>query len=147
MSRGSEGDGTVRTMPRLLLRLEGAVLLGLAVFAYARWGSSWWLFALLLLAPDVGAVGYVANSRVGALTYDVFHTYAGPGVLLTVGVLSDSTIVLSLGFVWFAHIGMDRALGYGLKYADRFGHTHLGMIGRAERSSSRATTRDPAERR
>jgi hypothetical protein len=35
---------------------------------------------------------------------------------------------LRLALVWFAHIGMDRALGYGLKYDDAFTHTHLGII-------------------
>ncbi len=32
--------------------------------------------------------------------------------------------------VWIAHIGFDRALGFGLKYASRFGDTHLGRTGR-----------------
>ena len=31
--------------------------------------------------------------------------------------------------IWIAHIGLDRALGYGLKYATGFGDTHLGHIG------------------
>jgi hypothetical protein len=29
-----------------------------------------------------------------------------------------------------AHIGIDRALGYGLKYSTGFGFTHLGRIGK-----------------
>jgi hypothetical protein len=29
-----------------------------------------------------------------------------------------------------AHIGIDRALGYGLKYSAGFGFTHLGRIGK-----------------
>lgn len=124
------GDGVVGGAPRVLLRLEGAVLLGLSVFAYARYGSSWWLFALLLLAPDVGALGYLAGSRIGASTYNALHTYVGPAALVAIGAIDGSAVVLSIGFIWFAHIGMDRALGYGLKYEDAFGHTHLGYIGR-----------------
>jgi hypothetical protein len=117
----------------MLLRFEGAVLLGLAVFGYARYGGSWWLFALLLLVPDVGALGYVAGPKIGAATYNALHTDAGPAILLAIGAARTSTILLSLGFIWFAHIGMDRAAGFGLKYADAFGHTHLGMMGRDRR--------------
>jgi hypothetical protein len=39
-----------------------------------------------------------------------------------------------LALIWLAHIGIDRALGYGLKYASGFGFTHLGRIGPAARS-------------
>ena len=123
-------DGTVRSVPRVLLRAEGAVLLGLAIFAYARYGGSWWLFALLLLVPDVGALGYLAGSETGANTYNALHTYVGPATLVVVGTVGGSSILLSVGFIWFAHIGMDRAVGYGLKYGDAFGHTHLGMVGK-----------------
>src|SRR4029077_4604434 len=80
---GRERDGIVRAGPRMFLRAEGAVLLALAVFGYARYGSSWWLFLVLLLAPDVSAVGYLAGSRLGAATYNAAHTYLGPAVLLT----------------------------------------------------------------
>jgi len=117
-------------MPRVLLRVEGAVLLGMAVFAYARYGGSWWLFALLLLAPDAGALGYLAGAEIGAMTYNAVHTYVVPGVLVVAGTVIGSPILLSTGFIWFAHIGMDRAAGYGLKYRDAFGHTHLGMVGK-----------------
>ena len=125
---GREGDGIVRSSPRVFLRAEGAVLFALAVFGYARYGSSWWLFPVLLLAPDLSAVGYLAGSRIGASMYNAAHTYLGPAVLVAIGTIDRSPLLLSLGFVWFAHIGMDRAAGYGLKYRDAFGHTHLGML-------------------
>jgi hypothetical protein len=100
------------------------IAFGAAVFFYA-----WWLFAVLLLAPDVGMLGYLANPRVGALAYNVFHTYLLPSVLVVVGVVTGSEATSSGGSVWVAHIGMDRALGYGLKYAENFKHTHLGVLG------------------
>jgi Domain of unknown function (DUF4260) len=100
-----------------------------AVFFYARYSSSWWLFAVLLLAPDVGMLGYLANPRVGALAYNVFHTYLLPSVLVVVGVVTGSEETSSVGIVWVAHIGMDRTLGYGLKYAENFKHTYLGVLG------------------
>lgn len=88
------------------------------------------LLAVLLLAPGVGMLGYVANTRVGAITYNLMHTYLLPGALLVADIAADSPLTHSIAFIWFAHIGFDRALGYGLKYVDGFGHTHLGSIGK-----------------
>jgi hypothetical protein len=123
----SEGDiasdRVVSGLPRLLLRREGAALLALAVFFYARYSSSWWLFAMLLLAPDVGMLGYLANPQVGALAYNVFHAYLLPSVLVVVGVVNSNAMTSSVGSVWFAPIGMDRALGDGLTYAENVKHT------------------------
>jgi Domain of unknown function (DUF4260) len=126
-------SGVVRNSLRLFLRLEGAVLLGVSLFLYARYGQAWGLFALLLLAPDVGMLGYLADTRIGAMTYNLFHTYLGPGVLLVVGIAADSPATYSIAFIWFAHIGFDRVLGYGLKYGESFKHTHLGVIGGVEK--------------
>jgi hypothetical protein len=75
-------------------------------------------------------LGYVTNTRIGAVTYNLLHTYLGTGLLLIAGVGADGSLTYSIAFIWFAHIGLDRALGYGLKYADGFGHTHLGRIGK-----------------
>ena len=123
--------GITADSPRVLLRIEGAVLLAMSLFMYSRYGRTWWLFAILLLAPDIGMLGYLASARIGAATYNVFHTYFGPAALSIVGIAVDRPAIYSIGFIWFAHIGLDRALGYGLKYSDGFQHTHLGMIGRA----------------
>ena len=125
-------SGVVTDSPQVFLRIEGAVLLAVSLFLYARYGQTWWLFALLLLAPDVGMLGYLADTRVGATTYNLFHTYLGPAILLIVGIAADRLATYSIAFIWFAHIGLDRVLGYGLKYRDGFKHTHLGVIGRAE---------------
>ena len=37
----------------------------------------------------------------------------------------------AVALIWAAHIAVDRALGYGLKYGAGFGLTHLGRIGGA----------------
>ena len=136
MAAGETGDrstdGIVRGLPLVLLRSEGAALLGLAILLYAKFGGSWILFAVLLLAPDLGALGYVRGTRVGALTYDVVHTYLPPAVLGAIGILAESELTLSVAIIWFGHIGMDRMVGYGLKYPDSFGHTHLGWKGRRD---------------
>lgn len=117
------------TSPITLQRLEGVLLLGAAIWMFADTGETWWLFGLLLLAPDVSMLGYLRGPGLGAVTYNLGHILLGPAVLLAWGLLADSTLLVALGAVWLAHVGMDRAAGYGLKYPDAFHHTHLGMIG------------------
>ncbi|MEM8533076.1 MAG: DUF4260 domain-containing protein [Chloroflexota bacterium] len=114
--------------PRVLLRLEGLMLLTLSVYLYAQYGSGWLLFGLLLLVPDVSMVGYLVNPRVGAIIYNSFHTYVLPTILIVSGIVIGSSLMVSLALIWFAHIGMDRLLGYGLKYMSAFKHTHLDRV-------------------
>jgi len=116
--------------PRLLLRLEGAALLVIAVVLYARTDTSWWLFAVLMLAPDLSFLGYLAGPRIGAVAYNAVHMTIGPLTLALVGMYAPSPLAVAIALVWLAHIGADRALGYGLKYGAGFGFTHLGRIGR-----------------
>jgi Domain of unknown function (DUF4260) len=123
----------MRDLPVLFLRVEGAVLAGLAVFFFTRTDVSWLLFALLLLIPDVSMLGYAAGSRVGAITYNLGHITLLPAALAVLGVVAESTTTVAVALIWFAHIGMDRMLGYGLKRTTGFRDTHLGQIGR-ERS-------------
>jgi hypothetical protein len=117
--------------PRLLLRLEGAALLIIAVAVYAGNGAAWWLFAVLALAPDLSFLGYLAGPRIGAAAYNAAHTTIGPIGLALVGLYAPSPLAVAIALIWLAHIGADRLLGYGLKYAAGFGFTHLGRIGRA----------------
>ena len=42
------------------------------------------------------------------------------------GYWQANRLVMALALVWLAHIGLDRLLGMGLKYSDRFTHTYLG---------------------
>jgi hypothetical protein len=46
------------------------------------------------------------------------------------GEVCEFLTILLIAMIWLAHIGFDRALGYGLKYASGFGFTHLGRIGK-----------------
>ncbi len=116
------------TMPNLLLRLEGLVVLGAAIAVYANGGHSWWLFGGLLLAPDLAALPYLVSQRWGAIAYNAVHTYVGPMLLLLLASSTGSTLSLQLALIWFAHIGMDRMVGYGLKYVEGFKQTHLGRV-------------------
>jgi hypothetical protein len=67
--------------PILLLRAEGAVVLAVAVFLYHALGLSWWLFAVLVLAPDLFMLGYLSGPRLGAVAYNAGHTYLAPAAL------------------------------------------------------------------
>jgi hypothetical protein len=117
--------------PKLILRLEGAAVLGVASVAYAQLGGGWGLFALLFLVPDLSMLGYLAGPRIGAAGYNVGHSYLGPVALGVIGLIGGQHLLPALALIWAAHIGFDRMLGYGLKYATAFGHTHLGVVGRA----------------
>jgi hypothetical protein len=124
--RGPGGAGVVTGLPLVLLRSEGVALLALAIVLYGRSGRSWWLLVALLPAPDLGLLGYLRSKRAGAVAYDLTHTYLPPAALGVAGVLTGSDLAVVLALVWFAHIGMDRALGLGLQYPDGSGRTHLG---------------------
>ena len=114
----------------ILLRLEGLTLFLGMVMLYAAWGGSWLVFALLFFAPDLSFLAYLSDARFGALVYNAAHSYMAPVMLLTLGFGLASPLTLSIALIWLAHIGIDRALGYGLKYSVGFGFTHLGRIGR-----------------
>lgn len=116
-----------------LLRLEGLAVLGLSLLLYARYGRGWLLFALLFFVPDVSFAGYLRSPAFGALVYNAAHTYAASAVLAGLGLVLDQSLLVALALVWFAHIGFDRALGYGLKLPTGFHDTHLGPIGPARR--------------
>lgn len=116
------------SLPRLLLSLEGLAVLVGAVALYSQQSGEWGAFLLLLLAPDLGMLGYVANPRVGAAVYNIVHTYALPITLALVALAAGWHTGVSLALIWGAHIGMDRTLGYGLKYASGFKDTHFQRV-------------------
>ena len=102
---------------RTLLRLEGlALFAGPISYASGPFGVSF--------------AGYLAGPRAGAIIYNAAHNYMGPMAMMTAGFALSQPLVLSIAMIWLAHIGIDRALGYGLKYSAGFGFTHLGRIGR-----------------
>ena len=126
-----EPTGAVTGGVKILLRLEGLTLFAAMLVLYATWGGSWWVFAILFLAPDLSFAAYLIDPKTGALVYNAAHSYMAPVALLTLGFALGEPLILSIAMIWLAHIGIDRALGYGLKYAAGFGFTHLGRIGRA----------------
>jgi len=113
---------------RLMLRAEGAALLAAALVAYARLGGEWSFVAWTFLLPDLVLLAYLAGPRAGAAAYNAAHSLLLPAGLLALGLATDMPLAFDLALVWTAHIGLDRALGFGLKYARGFGHTHLGPL-------------------
>jgi hypothetical protein len=116
------------SLPNLLLRLEGAVVFAAALIVYGATGGDWLAFVLLILVPDLSAIGYRVNVRVGSITYNTVHTYALPILLLIAAWALTVPVLFSLALIWIAHISMDRAIGYGLKYPTLFKDTHLQRV-------------------
>jgi hypothetical protein len=133
----------------IILRLEGLALALACLWLFSLFHQSWWLFALLILTPDLSMLGYLAGPKVGAALYNAAHswvTVAGFFFLFwyfpewfdwindTYGYFSGKdtggVLLLSLPFILGAHIGIDRVLGYGLKHRTGFKDTHLGRIGK-----------------
>ena len=114
----SPGAGVVVGAPRRWLGLEGLVLLAGALIAYSTLGQPWWLVRAGILVPDIAMSGYVAGTRLGAHLYNLAHATLLPAVMLGIGYWQADRLLMALG--------LDRLLGMGLKYNDRFTHTHLG---------------------
>jgi hypothetical protein len=125
--------GAVTGGVRTLLRLEGLTLFAGMTLLYGFWGGPWWVYAVLFLAPDISFLGYLAGPKAGAIAYNAVHSYIVPMALMTAGFGFAPPLLLTIAMIWLAHIGFDRALGYGLKYSAGFGFTHLGRIGREAR--------------
>lgn len=119
---------TLDRLPAVLLRLEGLAVLGASIALYVDGGWSLLAYVLLILAPDLAMLGYVAGPRTGALVYDLAHFAGLPMALGAAGVLADSGLPVQLALIWLGHIGMDHALGYGLKYPTGFRDTHLQRV-------------------
>lgn len=111
--------------PKFILRLEGAGIAAVATATYFTIGGPLWLFVILALAPDISMLAYLAGPRAGSAVYNAFHTYLAPVILGAAGMWFAIPTVIWVALVWGAHIGVDRAVGYGLKYPTGFKHTHL----------------------
>jgi hypothetical protein len=118
---------------RNFLKLEEVAMFTLAVAAFAALQLPWWSFALLILTPDLSALGYLSGPRAGAFTYNLAHHKGVAVALYLLGAWVHSVPLQLAGAIMFAHSSLDRVFGFGLKYPDSFNHTHLGLIGKAKR--------------
>ena len=137
--------GSATGAVRLILRMEGLLVLVASLVLYQRLSGSWATFALWFLLPDVSFCGYFFGARIGALAYNAAHSYVGPLLCACAAAATGFQAYLFATLVWSAHIGFDRFLGYGLKYSRGFGFTHLGLIGRALQPSPVGPTTDIGE--
>jgi hypothetical protein len=113
---------------RWFLRAEALTTLVAGIVGYGYLGGPWLAFVPLLLVPDVAMVGFLRNARLGSLTYNVGHNLGTAGVALGLGLSLGVGWLAIAGCVLVAHIGMDRLLGYGLKYPTTFKDTHLQHV-------------------
>ncbi len=115
-------------MPRFFLHLEGSAILIAVIALYSMQNFSWWTFALFLLAPDLAFLLYPVNRKAGSILYNLVHTLIFP---LAIGLLSagaGNPPGIQVALIWLAHIGMDRAFGYGFKYLGEARETHFSRI-------------------
>jgi hypothetical protein len=120
--------GIVTAPVRNILRIEGLAAAALSAVLYARTGASWWLFAALWLTPDLSMLGYLYRPCWGARIYNAIHSYLAPATLALMALLLRNSALLPFALIWINHIGVDRLLGYGLKYPEGFKFTHLGKL-------------------
>ena len=113
---------------RLYLQLEALAAFSLASVVYAQQHFSWWLYGSLFFVPDLFMLGYLVNPRIGALIYNLGHTYVVPCLLIGISALSHAALVFAVALIWCAHIGFDRTMGYGLKCDSGFKVTHLQKL-------------------
>jgi uncharacterized membrane protein len=112
-----------------ILRGEGFAYLVLACAVYQYLGFSWLQFAWGFLLPDVAILVYVfASPRAGMVAYNLTHSSIGAALIGLAGVLTNDVLYWQIALIWFAHIGFDRAIGYGLKFPLGFRVTHLGVL-------------------
>lgn len=114
-----------------LLKLEELFIFFLAIYLFSLLDYAWWVYAALFFLPDIGMLGYLHNTRLGMITYNLIHHKAVCIGIYLLGALLGNPILQLAGLVLLGHSSLDRALGYGMKYADSFHNTHLGTIGKA----------------
>lgn len=110
------------------IKLEELAMFILSILLFAQLELKWWLFPALIFAPDIGMLGYLFNTRAGAIMYNIFHHKGIAIVVYIIGWYFGYPWFTLAGIILFGHSSLDRLLGYGLKYDDSFHHTHLGWI-------------------
>ncbi len=116
------------TPQRIMLSVEGLLVFISSIAIYGYIGGNWWVFIALLFVPDLVFIIYMLDKTIGTTAYNIMHTYSIPIALGLTSLLGGWQLGLVLSLIWFAHIGMDRTIGYGLKYHTEFKDTHLNRV-------------------
>lgn len=120
-------------MMKGIIKLEEAAMLLISIYALYYFNAEWWYYLLLVLGPDIGMVGYLAGSKAGAISYNIFHHKGIAILVFLLGLISGTWAYQVIGIILFGHSAMDRMVGYGLKYFSGFKFTHLGEIDKKEK--------------
>jgi hypothetical protein len=120
-------DRSAGRLPVRFQRAESAAIAVVLAAAFHDLGFAWWWLLVLFLVFDASMIGYAHSPRLGAWTYNAVHSYLGPSFAAVVALVSDHRWAAFVALTWGFHIAVDRLLGYGLKFTDRFTHTHLGV--------------------
>lgn len=112
-----------------LLKLEEAGQFILSIILFNQLDYTWWVFPACIFLPDLSMIGYLFNTKSGAILYNIFHHKFVAVFVLVLGYWTNNNQLILAGIILFGHSAMDRILGYGLKFNDDFKHTHLGWIG------------------
>ncbi|QWX83998.1 DUF4260 domain-containing protein [Cellulophaga sp. HaHaR_3_176] len=115
---------------KAILKLEELVQFLLGIYLFGLLDYPWWSFLILILMPDIGMVGYLFNTKIGAILYNVFHHKGLALIIYIIGCYLSIPLCQLIGVILFSHAALDRIFGYGLKFNKGFKFTHLGEIGK-----------------
>lgn len=115
---------------KTIIKLEEVLMFVLGIYLFNQLDYAWWWFLALILAPDIGMLGYLLGNRAGAFTYNLFHHKGMAIIIYLLGSYFSIPLCQLIGVILFSHSALDRAMGYGLKYDKGFKFTHLGEIGK-----------------
>jgi hypothetical protein len=113
-----------------ILKLEEFAMFAISAYALYLLNADWWCYILILIAPDVSMIGYIAGNKTGAIAYNLFHHKGIAIALYAIGLATNNDWLQVTGIILFGHSSMDRMFGYGLKLNEGFKYTHLGIIGK-----------------
>ena len=100
---------------KTLIKLEELAFVLLSFYLFLALDYAWWWFPLLFFVPDVSMIGYLINSKVGALAYNFIHHKALAILLYLFGSLTRLPVLQLAGLVMFGHSSLDRVLGFELQ--------------------------------
>ena len=118
----------MKNLVKILLRLEGLAILLVSAYLYYVISGNWVVFVILFLLPDLTLLAYLKDNKLGSTVYNLVHNYMTVLAILVIGYLAGNDVVISVGLVLSSHIGLDRLVGYGLKYPNKDKTTHLQKV-------------------
>ena len=115
---------------KAILKIEEAAMTCIAIYFLSIYslGLPVWLWVILFFSPDIGMLGYLINTKIGAILYNLLHHKALAILIAITGYYLHKDVLVATGTLLFSHASFDRIWGYGLKYPDSFKHTHLDSL-------------------